>query len=237
MSRLTEMWFTFRGVLCEDVGVRLAHAPTREIPVLRGRRETVAGRSGSLWIPEGDEVYEDVGVVAECYTLPGASIDRAAAWLTGGGELIFSDEPDRAYRARIADQISRSSLMTMFSMQRFPITFSCQPYRYLYPPADPIALTAAGTVMNPGTAKSTPRITIEGTGDLSVYIGGQMIAVTGGSVIVDSEKNDCFDADGVTLANGRVTMEEFPEMAPGANAVSWTGDVKSVMIEGRWRYL
>ena len=227
----------FKGVLCEDMGVRLAHAPTREIPVLRGTRETVRGRSGSLWLPEGNDVYEDVGVVAECYTLDGASVDNVAAWLTSGGELIFSDEPNRAYRARIGDQISRSSLMTMFSMQRLPITFTCQPYRYLYPPAGPVELTAAGTVMNPGTAKSEPRITIEGAGDMTVYIGGQMISVTGGSVIVDSEKEDCFETDGVTMANGRVIMEEFPEMAPGTNAVSWTGDVTRVMIEGRWRYL
>ena len=30
---------------------------------------------------------------------------------------------------------------------------------------------------------------------------------------------------------------EFPVLLPGANAVSWTGNVSKVVIEPHWRYL
>lgn len=239
MSRLTEMWFSFKGVPCEEMGVRLAHAPTREIPVLRGRKETILGKSGSTWISEGDQVYEEVGVVAECYTLDGASIDRISAWLTGEGELIFSDEPDRAYHARIEDQINRSSLMTMFSLQRFPLTFTCEPFRYLFPETIDVIDENGGTIENPGTADSLPRITIAGEGDMSVTIAGQRIDVLAGSVIIDSELMICYESDGtyVNPVDYRVIMDDFPRIPPGISTVTWTGNVSSVTVEGRWRYL
>lgn len=236
MRRLTEGWFEFGGVRCDDRHARLMAMPKRPIPARRGEAQEVPGMDGDLWKGEKDARLPIV-ISAECETTDGWSADELAEWLQGSGLLRFSDEPDRAYRARVTAGIPRENRFLSFDRQIFTVRFECQPHRYLYPAAEPTVLIAEGTVYNPGTAKSRPRITIEGSGDMTMAIGGQLIGVAGGSVIIDSELQDCFDPDGVTLANGRVTLDEFPQMLVGANPVSWTGNVTKITIEGRWRYL
>jgi phage-related protein len=63
-----------------------------------------------------------------------------------------------------------------------------------------------------------------------------MIDIEGGSVVIDSETMECFDSAG-RLANDRVSMDEFPRLLPGDNPVTWSGNVTSVLIDGRWRNL
>ena len=93
------------------------------------------------------------------------------------------------------------------------------------------------TLENRANPFSVPRIAITAAGDYTVTVNGYEIEVIGGSAVIDSELEDCFDADGVTLANNRVTMSAFPRLKGGANNVSWTGNVSSVTIERRSRSL
>ena len=95
---------------------------------------------------------------------------------------------------------------------------------------------------NPGTYKSAPRLTIEGTGDAVLTIGTQILEVTdlAGGVIVDAELCECFDLTETALRNDRVTLmdDRFPVLHPGANIISWTGDgVTKVTVAPRWRDL
>lgn len=236
MRRLTEAWFEFKGIRCESMGVRIMAMPKRPTAAEKGDRQTVPGRSGFLWMSENG-AREAIELNLDCTSTDGYDADKVAEWLSGDGLLIFSDEPDRAYHARVIDEYSRESLFLRFDAQKFTVRFACQPHRYLYPAADIVRLTEQGNIKNPATAESLPRIVINGSGDMTVSIGGYQIDVSGGSVIVDSDKMDCFDTDGITLANNRVAMDEFPVLRPGSNAISWSGAVKNVAIEGRWRYL
>lgn len=194
----------------------------------------IDGLSGYLWQSRRN-AYKPIKINVECSTLDGFSPDALTEWLAGGGLLRFSDEPDRAYRARVTDEFVRSCMFFGFDREAFAIPFVCQPYRYIYPAVEPVVLTTAKVVSNPGTADSQPRITIEGNGELIAYIGEYMIGATGAGVIVDSETMDCYELDGVTLANSRVTMDEYPVIPPGGAVVSWAGGVTSVTIDGRWR--
>ncbi len=236
MKRLTEAWFEFAGTRSDRMGVRLLAMPKRPHAAEKGELLTVPGRSGYLWMSEGG-ARETIDISAECESMDGYNADAVSAWLSGDGLLIFSDEPNRAYRARVIDEYTRESRFLHFDAQKFGVVFTCQPHRYLYPAADIIKFTAAGYATNPGTAASSPRIVITGSGDMTVNVGAYQIDISGGSIIVDSEMQDCFDTDGITLANNRVSMEEFPVLNPGANRISWSGGVTNVAIEGRWRYL
>ena len=164
------------------------------------------------------------------------------AWLRGAGELRFSDDPERFYRARVVKEFSRSAAMNRFVNQAFTVTFDCQPFLY-HREAEDVALTASpATIANPGTHKSAPRLTIEGTGDAVLTIGTQILEVTdlAGGVIVDSESCECFDLTETALRNDRVTLMDdcFPVLQPGANIISWTGDgVTKVTVAPRWRDL
>lgn len=236
MKRLTEAWIEFNGVRNTAKYTRLLAMPKRPIAAKRGEQIEVPGRDGFLWQDE-NETRKPIEISVELETESGCTPDLMAEWLNGSGWLRFSDEPARAYKAHVVNEFYRENVFLRFDRQQYSIRFLCQPHRYIYPAAAAVALTATGSISNPGTASSSPKITIEGTGDMVVLIGSYRVDISGGGLIVDSEKKDCFELDGATLANSRVTMDEFPLLVPGANTISWTGSVSKITIDGRWRCL
>lgn len=236
MRRLTDAWFEFNGVRCDQRHVRLMDIPKRPIPAEQGEMIQIDGRSGFLWKSKR-QARNPIVISVECSTLDGWTADELSGWLQGEGLLRFSDEPNWAYRARVCEEFARDSMFFGFDRQVFTVPFDCQPHRYVYP-ASVVETTTFKVVSNPGTARSLPRITVEGGGDretMIVYIGDCTIEIVGGGLIIDSEMMECVEFDGVTLAGQRVRMNEFPEIPPGEILVSWSGSVSKVTIEGRWR--
>ena len=236
LNRLRECWFSFAGDYCELHNIQLSELPTRELPVLRGERINVPGRAGFLFLPEGVDAYEDVGIVCKCITLDEYSFNDVNVWLNQSGFLIFSDEPYRAYKARVLDQPSRQSILTKFDGQVLSIVFSCQPWRYHWPEVPEITMTNGGTITNPGKARSAPKIIVSGSGDMTVTIGGQLLEfenVPTGGIIIDSDALECTLAND-SLANQYASFDRFPMLEPGTSEVSWTG-ATGVKILPRWR--
>lgn len=241
MKRLTEAWFEFKGVNSRDMGILLRKMPTRFMPGRNFNREKVAGRNGSLTY--GDGTYNDVSVRIECDARDETKFLQIAAWLTGSGDLRFSDEPNMTYDASIEKEYSRTSITPRLSGQRFTVNWTCHPFKRQYPAADAIEITASGWVIaNDGTAPAQPKIRITGSGDFSLSIGGQTMWFTGieDGIVLDCELMDAFSLDEAALLNNKVSGEMF-EIQPGANIVSWALDsgasVDSVIIEPRWRYI
>ena len=237
MKKLTSAWFEFAGARNTDKGVRLLSLPVRYHPEERGKLVEVPGRDGYLWA--GEDAYGDVTVRVQCQTTDEADMAAVSAWLRGAGELRFSDDPERFYRARVVKEFSRSAAMNRFVNQAFTVTFDCQPFVYHRGVEDVVITATPHTVSNPGTHKSAPRLTIEGTGDAVLTIGTQVVEIEGleDGIIIDSELGDCFNLTESALLNGKVTLmdEDFPMLAPGANIISWTGNVTKVTVTPRWR--
>lgn len=236
MKELKEAWFEFRGVRSDAMGVELLSRPQRTQPAANGRSVAVSGRSGRLWIDDG--AWDNASVQVQCIA-PEGDMEGILAWLEGSGELRFSDEPDRVYRARVPGGMVRTLPFARLSAQQFAVEFDCEPFRYLYPAAEEIVLTEAGAAENPGTAPSQPKIVIAGSGDISLTVGNCRMVFEGleDGIAVDSEIMECLDLEGVQLMNGYADMEEFPVLQPGSNAVAWTGEVQKVTITPRWRWL
>lgn len=240
MKKLESVWFEFAGARNTDKGVRLLSLPVRYHPAERGKFIQVPGRDGSLWA--GEDAFDDVTVRVQCQTTDDADMAAVDAWLRGAGELRFSDDPERFYRARVVKEFSRSAAMNRFVNQAFTVTFDCQPFLY-HRSVEDVEITATShTVTNPGTYKSAPRIKITGTGTAVLTIGTQIVEVDdlGGGIILDSELGECFNLDETQLKNSVVTLmdDDFPTLAPGANIISWTGDgVTKVTVTPRWRDL
>lgn len=255
MNRLTEAWFEWKGVDSRDMGILLPTMPQRGIPVQTVKRVKVAGRSGRVRI--GDGSYDDITVKVEVHARDESKLRAIHAWLTGEGALRFSDEPDLMYDAVIEKEITRQSILRRFGGQRFTVQFTCHPFRYHYPAAADIVLTASGgTITNPGTAFSEPRVAIAGSGSFNVTIGTGSSArtmfftgVTDGGIIVDTQLGDALSWDGTELANDKIGSSELFVIRPGQQAVTWqaggdaedgtelTGSVDSVTITPRWRSL
>lgn len=239
---MSEMSFTWNGKSSDDFGIVVTRLPDVTSAGQRGTAQTVTGRDGTLFI--SDEALDEMVLLVECYLpyeqgVEVASMDEIRAWLRGFAWFTQSDVPGRKFYARITDSIAFQPLVVGFEDRVFGITLYADPYQYVSPEAADTVFTAAGTIVNPGTAPSLPRIRIDGSGDFTVTVGGCLMDFEGisGGIIVDSELEDCLSLDGAQLLNTKVTLEDFPRLAVGGNTITWTGGVTKVTITPRWRYL
>jgi phage-related protein len=99
-----------------------------------------------------------------------------------------------------------------------------------------LTLTSSGTVVNPGTVYSLPRIKVYGTGSRTLTVDGKPIVLNllSGNLTLDSELKECSFGD--TAQNNRMTGD-FPVLEVGSNAISLGSGITKVEIEPRWRYL
>lgn len=235
MRRLTEAWFEFAGVDSRDMGILIRQMPIRYQPGRNYTHKKVSGRNGTTRL--GDGSYNDVTVRIECDLHDASRMADVAAWLTGDGFLRFSDEPDMMYSASIEKEFSRASIIPRMAGQRFTVLWTCHPYRYIYPEAAVITVSASDPVVsNPGTAPSDPMYKITGSGDFSVTVNGDVLYFTDitDGIIVDAELMDALTYDGALLANDKMSGKP-PQLLPGLNVVSWSGNVSKIEITPRWR--
>lgn len=244
-KRITEAWFEFKGIRSADMGVQLKSLPTRTVPAQKYTRKSVSGRDGTLAVSGGE--YGDVAVQQEVDVIDTDRTAEILGWLSGSGDLRFSDEPDLIYKnASIEKEYQRKFIIPRATAQRFTVKWTCEPFRREYAENSDITITASGTTIdNPGTAESLPRIEIIGSGDFSLTIGMQTLYFTGveDGIIIDSEIGDAFTADGSLLANEKTEGELF-RIQPGASVVSWLtggedsdGTIAQIVIKPRWRYV
>ena len=219
-----EPYFIFRGIDSRDIGVVVedmfdVHRPKRNVQAIQ-----VPGRDGRLTQDDGTYDTYTISGKVNCF---GAPLSDVYAWLSGSGDLILGDEPTRSIRASATAQIKNTRFRCDGCYDSLQVSFDCQPFRYHVEQtegANDIPLTSSPTtVSNPGTHKSAPRLTIEGTGTVALTIGTQIVEVTdlAGGVIIDSELGECFDLTQSMLLNGKVTLldDGFPVLQPGANII------------------
>ncbi len=237
-------WFKFCGKSCKDYGVTVLEFPPLTTSEESITSVTVPGRAGDLEIRDGS--YKSFELTLTCYIADLSNVAKIAAWLSARGPLILGNMPDRYYIARMTEPVEFEQIVRGRKQRRFDLPFWCQPFRYHVEQtegANDIPLTSSPhTLTNPGTYKSAPRIKVEGTGDVVLTIGTQIVEIEGleDGIIIDSELGDCFNLTESALLNGKVTLmdDDFPTLAPGANIISWTGDgVTKITVTPRWRDL
>ena len=252
INRLTGAWFEFKGLRSDNLDILITNLPQREIPARNMKRTKVAGRDGE--VRQSDDSYDDINVRVSFKLMNQARRNDVAKMLTGFGALRFWDEPEYVYDALIEDVPRRTFEEKHFDVQEYDVNFVCHPFKKLHTPASDIVFSSSGgTIDNPGTASSLPRVKIAGSGTFSVSIGLQTMffkGVSGGGIIVDSELGDALTYDGALLANEKIGDSELFKIPPGNTiSVTWidgqhtyegetvTGSVTSVTITPRWRYV
>ena len=167
---ITAPYFLWNGVSSEDYGIMVSERPAISRPKERVSQITTPGRSGVLMLPETDlPVYEPVLRIAHWWVKPDADIDAICAWLQGSGSVVFGNELNRSYDARIINQIDFSKILRRPRFRSFAVHFQCQPYKRLYPSAEDIILTVSGmTIHKPGTVPAWPKFTLYGSGTITL---------------------------------------------------------------------
>lgn len=229
-------WFSWNGVSCTEYGIHVSEQPPITIPSERATFTNVPGRPGSLTTLEGDDVYDDQVLAATCFISDPSRISTIAAWLKGSGKVTFANRQGGFYFARIANQISFEKILRGNPHRSFAINFRCKPFWYAEG-VEPITLTNSGTsVTNPGSVYSEPVITVYGSGEITLMVGTIIVELSdvSGSITLDTPLMEAYSG---TSSMNTSMSGDFPLLKPGSNAISWSGNVSSVVIRPNWRYL
>ena len=220
-------WFVWKNKNSfSDFGLWINKLP----PIVRANERyeeiTVPGRAGTLLMTEGEDVYDSY--LKECIVLlPNThNVQPILAWLRGTGDVVFSNEVEFAYEARIAGEVSFERVDN--SLLQATIPFYVKPYKKHTHSESDITITTSGTIVNPGDVASKPLVTV--TGGTSVTIAGNTMTFGGsGTLKVDCE-NHIVTKNG-SLFTGSVTGD-FWTIPKGSSSV--TGNCT---IQPNWRWV
>ena len=229
-------WFEWNGVKSTAKGIYVIDQPPITLPEERVTFTNVPGKAGSLTTVEGDDVYDDMILSANCFTVNPSQILSAASWLKGVGRVTFANRPDGFYEARIVNQIPFETILRGNPHRSFTVNFRCKPFFYLTAGQQPVTVTSGSFLTNPGCVSSEPVINVTGNGDITLMVGMQIIELTDvdDEITIDSVLQEVYSGNG----SCNEKMEgDFPLLVPGTNAVSWSGDVTSVVVTPNWRTL
>ena len=228
-------WFEWNGVRCTQYGIHVLEQPPVTIPSERVAFTDVPGRSGSLTQLEGDDVYDDMVLTVTCLIADPSRIPEIVAWLRGSGTVTFANRQGGFYHARVVNQIPFEKILRGNPHRSFAINFRCKPFWYLSD-VEPITLTTSGTfITNPGSMASEPLITVYGSGEITLMVGMTIteLEITD-KITLDTPLMEAYNSS--TSMNSCMSGD-FPQLLPGKNAVSWSGNVSKVEIQPNWRSL
>lgn len=216
-------------------GLLISELPPISKPNMRVSEITLDGVDGSTYEELGYESYNKpvrIGLRA------GADVDKVIEYFTGEGKVIFSNEPQKYYVAKITGQIDFERLLRY---KTATVNFRVQPFKYEYAEIERYSLDGSTSMIveNVGNYKSKPLITVRGSGEIKLSLNGnELLRYTfpddEDTVVIDSEKQDAYW--GVYLKN-RNMFGEFPIFEVGSNEVAWEGMVESVKITRYSRWL
>lgn len=215
-------------------GLLISELPPITKPNMRAKETVIDGVDGSIIEELGYESYDKTIIIG---LKIGADIDKVTEFFAGHGEIIFSNEPDKYYIARIIKSIDYER---MLRYRVAKVTFRVQPFKYnrVEVAREATSERSSMIVENLGNHTSKPIITITGSGKIELSVNGGVICnytfpAGENTVVLDSEKQDAYLGDALKNRN----MEgEFPIFAKGNNTLAWSGTVESLKIikYSRW---
>ncbi len=216
-------------------GLVICELPPITKPQMRIAETLVDGVDGSVIEELGYAPYDRPLVIGLTQK---ANIDEVVKFFSGKGEVVFSNEPDKYYKAHIVNQIDYARLVRF---RTATVMFRVQPYKYQLneqPTTIPISDNKY-IVQNWGNEISKPLIRIAGTGSVECSVNGDKVfkytfSANDTEVYIDSELQDAYV--GSVLKN-RNMVGEFPILQVGVNEISFTGTVTEVEILARSRWL
>ncbi|GAA0062765.1 TPA: phage tail family protein [Clostridium botulinum] len=117
--------FIWNGIHSSEKGLKIISLPDITTPEKRAEKIVVPGRNGHLTITSNDYEGETKKVEFDYFD---NQFDDIKSWLKGEGEVVFSNEPDRYYKATISNKVSLEQMLKKFHSGI--VQFDCQPFAY-----------------------------------------------------------------------------------------------------------
>ena len=169
----------WRGVDSTTIkGLLICELPPITKPGMRVKETTIDGRDGSIIEELGYEPYDKNVVIG----LHGNfDINEVIKYFTGEGDIVFSNEPDKVYKAKIIGQVDYTRLLRY---RQATIPFRVQPYKY-----------------NLNESFYAPTKKTAASGNLVLTdVGNAMMTIDTNADIIVHGKN-LFNANGLALGN------------------------------------
>ena len=195
----------------------------------------VAGRNGSLHY--SNDRYDNLSAKVNCLIFD--EIERyygeLSAFLTQDADyhrLEGFRRPD-IFRMAAVKSISTPTLRSFSRGGLFSITFDCKPLAYVKDGEDVITMTQSGIIHSEWIMPARPLLRVRGWGTITVGTGSLTIASDIGEYVdIDCDIKDAYV--GENNRNSFITVQEWPELVCGDNAVVLPSTVTKIEITPRW---
>lgn len=126
--------FEYKGTHSNTYGVYFKSLKRPLMPPMKPKRMAISGASGSYDF--GDNEYDNMEIRIRIAYIPMDPIERKqrardiSSWLSSKTweKLIFGDEPDKYYLARVSGGVDLDNLISSGEAE---VTFICQPFTYM----------------------------------------------------------------------------------------------------------
>ncbi len=229
----------FNGVSSQDYGIQVEHPPDYQTPARDYEVIHIPGRNGDLVIDNGSwqnvsRSYQfAIGDVEKDFTDMANVITEWLNSASGYARLEDSYEPEYYRMAMFQNETDIENILQHAG--RTTVEFNCKPQRFLKSGEYPVRLSKSSVLRNPTGFHSLPQITVHGTGEGALGVGGHTVTISNIDefIVLDSDIQDAYKRtinrnSDIILSNG------FPELIPGENDISWTGGITCVEVVPRW---
>ena len=228
----------FGGEASSDFGMVVAEAPTFERPNRKATTYTVPGRNGAVIFQQ--DAWDDVVRSYEVWLANSKgqniveTVNAFEAWLNslnGYQRLEDSFEPEVFRLAYFIGGINFSN--EVMQAGKATLSFTCRPERFYKSGEHEITVTNGTKIFNPTRFTSKPLIHIEGSGTVTVAIGGYTISAT----LTDYINIDCETMNAYRLAAENKNADisgSFPVIPSGVQTVGITVTTTKVTIVPRF---
>lgn len=150
-------------------------------------------------------------------------------------DLIFEGDDEYIYRACYVDEYDLERVVSWYG--KVVLTFKCKPYKYLA--SGLLESQLKSTLTNTTNRIAKPKLTIKGSGDVTVKVGESVLTIKGmdGGCVVDTLYSQATSLDGSRAIWDKITTWPLPTIAPGKQAVTVTGNVTDIRIIPRWEVI
>lgn len=216
----------------KNMGLYLKAYPPKSTAEERIEKQIVPGRSGFLTVK--DNSYEEQIKPVEFHMIDEVEVDHLKAWLTGMDRVIFSNQPDRYYKASIISKVDLAEIVPI--LHKGVVQFDCQPFGYLLDGEELIQIITPMTLYNSGTYESEPYLKVYGIGDIILRVNDQVLQIKGITdyVEIDTELDEIFKG---TVSMENASVGDTPVLEVGDNTITWSGTITKLEIIPRWRCL
>lgn len=226
---------TFNGVNSAAYGIFISGEGSFDAPARDRSSLTIPGRNGTLIIDNGR--YKNITLKYPCFFVSSFQNNAASAreWLLApsGYVKLTDDYHSDEYRLAIFTGGIEFEPTAWNLHAESELTFDCKPQRFLNSGDTPVTVANNGTISNPTGMIARPLISVTGTGNGTLSVGGTTVTLSdlNGGIVLDCDLQDAYY--GLLPANDQMEGE-FPTLKPGSNGVAYTGGITAVSITPRW---